>query len=127
MSQFRLGASDCTEDTTVEGLAANMLEYDDHDTRPAITSHASCSSQSGVVGTDWEAGCLRFITKLDECSMDVHADYQKNELLFIQELITTDYNAQFQSHASATNVLSNTSQSEARVRNRSKIDTPLNN
>ena len=25
--------------------------------------------------------------------MDVHADYQKNELLFIQELITTDYNA----------------------------------
>lgn len=115
MSQFRLGASDCTEDTTVEGLAANMLEYDDHNTRPAITSHDSCSSSSGVVGTSWESGCLRFITKLDECSMDVHADYQKNELLFIQELITTDYNAMFQSFASNTNSLSETSQSEAMI------------
>ena len=37
--------------------------------------------------------------------MDVHADYQKNELLFIQELITTDYNAMFQSFASSTNSL----------------------
>ena len=37
--------------------------------------------------------------------MDVHADYQKNELLFIQELITTDYNAMFQSFASNTNSL----------------------
>ena len=46
MSQFRLGNSDCTEDTTVEGLAANMLEFDDHNTRPAITSHNSCSSTS---------------------------------------------------------------------------------
>ena len=58
-----------------------------------------------MVGTSWESGCLRFITKLDECSMDVHADYQKNELLFIQELITTDYNAMFQSFASSTNSL----------------------
>ena len=37
--------------------------------------------------------------------MDVQADYQKNELLFVQELMTTDYNAMYQSSASNTNAL----------------------
>lgn len=114
MSQFRLGNSDCTEDTTVEGLAANMLEFDDHFTRPAITSHGACRPSvdgTNTAGTD--EGCLRFITKLDECSMQVDANYVDNELVFLQELVTTDFNvAEQDNHASA---LALTSQNSAMI------------
>merc|ERR1712176_1408456 len=47
------------------------------------------------VNGDGEAdnGCLTFVVGLDECSMQVNADYDNNKLTFMQELISTDFDS----------------------------------
>merc|ERR1712227_537126 len=73
LTNFKLGSSVCTEDTTVDGLAST--DPNGHDT--AILNSDSCTnleSSGGTVGGIQDTnGCLYFNIKLDECSTQVNA------------------------------------------------------
>ena len=94
LTNFKLGSSVCTEDTTVDGLAST--DPNGHDT--AILNSNSCTnleSSGGTVGGIQDTnGCLYFNIKLDECSTQVNAvsdpnnpdDPSLNYIEFTQQL-----------------------------------------
>jgi hypothetical protein len=108
---YQLGNSVCSSDTTVTGDAATT-----NPSNAAIISHETCSSPSMGVDGDVNGdgvndnGCLTFVVGLDECSMQVNADYENNKLTFMQELISTDFGATYQTNGlgdTGTNALVN--------------------
>lgn len=97
---YQLGNSVCTSETTVNGDAAST-----NPSNAAIIEHASCPDPTMGVDIDvngdgvTDNGCLTFVVGLDECSMQVNADYDNNKLTFMQELVSTDFNANQQINA----------------------------
>jgi len=96
---YQLGNSVCTSDTTVTGDVASA-----NPSNAAIISHDSCTFPAMGVDGDVNGdgvndnGCLTFVVGLDECSMQVNADYENNKLTFMQELISTDFGATYQTN-----------------------------
>lgn len=108
---YQLGNSVCSSTTTTTGDAAST-----NPSNAAIIEHATCASATMGVDADVNGdgvndnGCLTFVVGLDECSMQVNADYANNKLTFMQELVSTDFDANQQTNAlgnTGTNALVN--------------------